>query len=60
MVRYRSGFCKLGKEASSSATGTQNNHIFQNDTDVSGSQSSSNKNLFIQYFNYQNALTKIQ
>ena len=38
MIRYRSGFCKLGKEASSSTAGRQNVQIFQNDTDGSGFQ----------------------
>jgi hypothetical protein len=60
MVRYGSGLCKLSKEASSSATGRQNIQIFQNDTDVSGCQSSSNKILLITYFSQQNALIKIQ
>jgi hypothetical protein len=49
-VGYGSGFCKLGKEASFSATGRQNIHIFQNYTDVSGGQSSSNKILLIAHF----------
>ena len=30
-IRYRSGFCKLVKEASSSTTGGINVQIFQND-----------------------------
>jgi hypothetical protein len=51
MIGYGGGFYKLCKEASSSATGRQNIHIFQNDTDVSGGQSSSNKVLLIPYFN---------
>ena len=38
-IRYRSGFCKLIKEASSSTTGRQNIQIFQNDTDRSRFQS---------------------
>jgi choline-glycine betaine transporter len=33
MIRSRCGFCKLGKEALSSTTGTQNFEIFQNDTE---------------------------
>jgi hypothetical protein len=33
MIRSRSGFCELGREALSSTTGTQNFEIFQNDTD---------------------------
>ena len=33
MIRYRCGFCKLGKESLSSASGTQNFEIFQYDTD---------------------------
>jgi hypothetical protein len=36
IIRYGSGFCKRGKEASSYATGRQNIQIFQNDRDVSG------------------------
>ena len=39
MIRYRSGFCKHGKEVLSSTTWTQNVQMFQNDTDVSGLQS---------------------
>jgi len=38
MIRYGSGFCKCGKEASSFAAGRENFEIFQNDTDVSGFQ----------------------
>jgi len=38
MIRYGSGFCKCGKEASSCEVGRQNIQIFQNDTDVSGFQ----------------------
>jgi len=37
MIRYGSGFCKRGKEASCEV-GRQNIQIFQNDTDVSGFQ----------------------
>ena len=33
VIRSGHGFCKLGKEALSSTTGTQNFKIFQNDTD---------------------------
>jgi hypothetical protein len=32
MIRSGLGFCKLGKEALSLATGTQNFEIFQNET----------------------------
>jgi hypothetical protein len=39
MIRYRSGFRRLGKEASSSTTGRQDVQIFQNETDRSGFQS---------------------
>jgi len=38
VIRYRSGFCKLSKEALSCAAGRQNIQLFQNDTDVSGFQ----------------------
>jgi hypothetical protein len=51
MIGYGSGFCKRSKEASTFAAGRQNVQIFQNDTDVSGGQSSSNKILLIPYFN---------
>ena len=39
MIRYGSGFCKHGQEASSSTTGRQNVQIYENDTDGSGFQS---------------------
>ena len=39
MIRYRSGFCKLGKEASSSTTGRQNVQIFHRETGGLGFQS---------------------
>jgi hypothetical protein len=38
VMRYRSGFCRLGKEATSSTISRQNVQIFQNDTDGSGFQ----------------------
>jgi hypothetical protein len=38
VVRYSSEFCKLGKEALSSAAGRQNVQLFNNDTDRAGFQ----------------------
>jgi len=50
MIRYRSGFCEHGKEASCSTTWRRIVQIFKIDTHGQD----------IPYFNQLNALTKIQ